>query len=280
MIDHVQFITLRCHQRDSIFESTAGTFCYGHDIVLADHFTIHFLEIMVKVWAHTIVFDDISFVSFRKFRPGSILGNKLECVHSKAIDALFQPEFHDVINFLPYLGIFPFKIRLLLGKVVQVIGVSEAIVLPGVVIDIKEAEPWWRFSIFCGPPMVIVSVGVIARASGLLEPMVLIAAVVYYQIHDQTDTPVVHTLQHFIKILHGAEFRHDCPVIANIIAHICIGGFINRIKPNSINAQALQVIQFRDDAPQVSYPISVAVFKTAGIYLVNHNFFPPNLFFL
>src|SRR5579875_3077922 len=104
----------------------------------------------------------------------------------------------------------------------QVVTIGLLIVFPGAIFHIKKTIPKRRFSFFCRPPMVIIAVWVFSRTSGLPKPVMLIARMVYHQVHYQSDVSLMQALQQFVEIFHRTERWHNAFVIAYIIAIIAI----------------------------------------------------------
>ena len=203
------------------------------------------------------------------------LGKEGRDINPEAVDAFVEPEPHQVVDLPAYLGIFPVQVRLLYREIVQVVGVGRRIELPGFTVDVKEAPAVGRLSLFRRPPVVIIPVGIVAGAARLPEPLVLVAAVVDYQVHDQLDPPLMHPGQHLLEVRYGAELGHDVAVVADVVAIVVVGRLVDRVQPDHIHAQALDIIQLLDDPPQIADAVAIAVPETARVDLVDHRFFPP-----
>ena len=66
--------------------------------------------------------------------------------------------------------IFPIQIGLLVGKIVQIMGICKGIIFPGIVIYIKQIISGERFGFFCIPPTVIIPVWICPGRAALLKP--------------------------------------------------------------------------------------------------------------
>src|SRR5437870_13764159 len=66
-------------------------------------------------------------------------------------------------------------------------------------------------------------------------------------------------------------------VIGNVIAKIGHRRRVNRREPDGVNAEPAQVIQLAGDTREVSYPIPIAIEKTAWVDLINHARLPPGM---
>lgn len=109
----------------------------------------------------------------------------------------------------------------------------------------------------------------------LPEPLVLVGGVVYDQIEDEFHSPIVYFLEEFFEVLHRTEICHDGSVIGDVVAVVGIGRVKHRTQPNDINTQVVQVVEFADDAVEVTDAVAVGVFKATWINLVDDGFFPP-----
>ena len=81
--------------------------------------------------------------------------------------------------------------------------------------------------------------------------------------------------QQVIKIFHGPKIFHDVAVITHVVAIVVIGRAVDGIEPYSSDTQTLDVVQVFNNALEVANAITVGVFKTSGINLVDYFFFPP-----
>lgn len=102
-----------------------------------------------------------------------------------------------------------------------------------------------------------------------------VTAVIDDEVHDKADIAAVHLVEEGVEIGHCAEVLHDIPVIADIIAIVIIRGRIDGIQPDHIDAEALDIVEFGDDAFQIAYTVAIIVFEAAGVDLVDDCFFPP-----
>lgn len=103
----------------------------------------------------------------------------------------------------------------------------------------------------------------------------LVGGMVNDQIHDELHPAGMDPLEQAVKVLHGAELLHDCPVIADIIAVIVVRRIIDRRAPDGIDAQVFEVVELFINTVQVADPIAVGIFKGARIDLIEHGLLPP-----
>ncbi len=101
-----------------------------------------------------------------------------------------------------------------------------------------------------------------------------------HQVDDQLHAPLVDALKHAVKVLHGAEFRVDPPVIGNIVPVVIVGRGIEGGDPDHVHAQVFQIVQPFRDAVQIADAVPVRILKGAGINLIHDRFLPPSAFFV
>ena len=123
-------------------------------------------------------------------------------------------------------------------------------------------------------PDIIIRIG-IDSAAALLKPFVFVTGVVDHQIHDHLHSPVMGFPQAGLKGLHAAELGINVHVVRNIIAAIRSGGWIQGRKPDSIAAQALDIIQLFNHAVQIAHAIAVSVPEAPGPDLIKHGILIP-----
>ena len=123
-------------------------------------------------------------------------------------------------------------------------------------------------------PIVVVGVGT-GLVTALAEPPVLRGGVIDHQVHDDADAPAPGLGNEVFHVRHGAVFRVDVPVIADVIAVVGVGGNIYRGEPDGVHPQGLDVVQAADDAGNVPDAVPVRVLKAPGIDLIDDRVFPP-----
>ena len=84
-------------------------------------------------------------------------------------------------------------------------------------------------------PVVIVRVGA-GFVPAFLKPVVLRGGVVNDQIHDDADAAALCLRDEALHVRHGAVFRVNLTVIADVVAVVRVGGFIDRAEPEGVDA--------------------------------------------
>ena len=103
----------------------------------------------------------------------------------------------------------------------------------------------------------------------------LVGAVVYHQVHEDFQPPLVGLLQNPAKQLQVPEVRMNGFVIGYVIAVVRIGGGVERGKPYGVHIQALYIVQLLQHSPEIAYAVSVAVPEAAGPDVVDGHFLIP-----
>ena len=105
----------------------------------------------------------------------------------------------------------------------------------------------------------------------------LIGGVVGDKVQDELEVALVGLMEQGVQILKGPEERMDIGVIGNVIAKIGHRRWIDRRKPDSVNAEPAQVIQLAGDSREISHPIAIAIEKTPRVNLINNARLPPGM---
>ena len=160
----------------------------------------------------------------------------------------------------------------------QIVGAGGRVVAPGTGLLIEVAPALgWRAALR-GPPVVVGAVGIIAAAAAVAKPGVLVAGVVDHQVHHQLEAALVHTPDHGVEVGHGAHLAHDGPIVADVVTVVVVGGLIDRVEPNDVDAEALDVVEAGGNAAQITDAVAIRVLEAARVDLVDHHLFPPGPF--
>src|SRR5262249_987907 len=160
-------------------------------------------------------------------------------------------------------------------EVVQVVRAGGRIVAPRAPLFIEEAPSLRRRAPLGRPPVVVVAIRVVTTAAALLKPRMLVAGVVHDQVHDHLDPATLHSPEYRVEVGTRAHLRDDGAVVADVVSVVVVGGLIDRVEPDDVHAQALDVIEARGDAADVTYAITVAVLEASRVDLVHDDFLPP-----
>ena len=256
----------------------ARAFAEEHAIIIVCDGAV-FPEVFVYVWAVHIFGHTRCGGELRKGAgKARRLGNEGDDVLSEAVHAHVKPEAHDGLDLLADGGVVVVEIRLLFGEDVQVIFARILVGLPGAAF--KEAVPVVGRLLHAGAallaaaPKVIVPVWAV-YVPALLEPLVLVRSVVHDKVHENAQAARVRLVQQFLEQLKVAVFGVYVLVVRHVVTKVCVGRGVERGKPYRVRPQALDIVELREDAPEVAYPIAVAVAEAARPDLVDdHGLIP------
>ena len=95
------------------------------------------------------------------------------------------------------------------------------------------------------------------------------------QVHDNTYTAAVSSLQQFLEIGHASVKRVYGPIIGHIIARVHHRRGVDRSQPDSVNAQVIQVIQLCSYAAQIPRTVPIGIVIAARLDLAHDAMLPP-----
>jgi hypothetical protein len=75
----------------------------------------------------------------------------------------------------------------------------------------------------------------------------------------------------------AATAINDVLVVADVVAHVVVGGFVDGREPDHVDTENLEVVPLLDDPAPVADAVAVAVLEAAGVALVGDAVFPPLL---
>ena len=108
-----------------------------------------------------------------------------------------------------------------------------------------------------------------------LEPLVFIRAVVYDQIHNDMLIPLFGLCKEAVHVLHCAEAGVNIVVIGDIISLVGQRGPVDRREPDYVHPQVFEIVEFFDNAGDVSDAVAIRVVETLGIDLISDLVMPP-----
>jgi hypothetical protein len=88
---------------------------------------------------------------------------------------------------------------------------------------------------------------------------------------------MVHFGEHLFPVGQRSELLHDVVIVADVISVVVIRRFVDRRKPDDIDAELLQIVQLLNNSSQIADAVAVAIIEAARINLVDNAFLPPLL---
>ena len=95
------------------------------------------------------------------------------------------------------------------------------------------------------------------------------------QIHQQFDAVLFQFGNQNLNVAHATISRIYLAVIGNVVAHVGFGALVAWRQPYCIDAELRKVVNFRDDARDITEAIGVGVFKTCWVDRVDGRVVPP-----
>jgi hypothetical protein len=99
--------------------------------------------------------------------------------------------------------------------------------------------------------------------------------VAQHLVDDDLEAKGVGALDQGVEILERAEDAVDVHVIGNVVAHVVLRALEDRRQPDSVDAEACDVVEPPHDAWQITDTVAVGVLKGARIDLIDHSAAPP-----
>ena len=164
------------------------------------------------------------------------------------------------------------EVGLLLGEDVEVILPALGVELPGAALE--EAVPVVgrlhpaRARAPARPPEVVVPVRTV-DVTALLEPLVLVGGVVHHEVHEHAHPALVRAVEDLLEDLEVAVLGVYVLVIRHVVAEVGVGRGVEGRKPDGVHAEALDVVELRQNAPEVAYAVPVPVAETPRPDLVD-----------
>ena len=233
----------------------------------------HFVDIAVRSWQ--IDAGSSANAAIRRLCFAQPFVQIADRIHTEAIHPFVHPPANDVVDLFADAGIIPIEIRLLLGKQVQIILPARRDILPRAAAKNRFPLVRRRSVGIWIPPDVIIAVRAGTRLTGGPEPGMLVGAVIQDQIHNHSNPAAMAFRRKAVPIFHGPKFRHNCPIIRDIIPIVHIGRRVDRREPDGIYAEVRKIVEPAPNAFQIANTVAVRVLKAAGIDLVNDKVLEP-----
>jgi len=210
----------------------------------------------------------VEFVGLGVFR----LDHERGRVDPESVDPELQPELHDLVDFLPDVGVGGVQVRLERVEPVVVVRSGLRIVRPdAVVLDLAgEHRPLVgaRRRRFLDPD-VVVPVLRVRVVPCLLEPGVLVRRMVHHEVDEHSDPALVGFLDELDKVPERSQPRVDPVVIRDVVAVVAVGRRIKGEQPEGRDAQPVEVIEPLYQPLEVANSIAVRVverFHVESVY--------------
>ncbi|GIU86034.1 MAG: hypothetical protein KatS3mg009_0549 [Acidimicrobiia bacterium] len=207
----------------------------------------------------------------------AVLDDLVGDVEPEPRDAAVVPEPEDPVERVAHLLVPPVEVGLRREEVVQVVLPRVLVVGPGAAAGVEGVHPVVRRAAAGGGirPHVPVAVPGVARRAGVDEPRVAVTRVVGHEVEDHLDPPPRRLLDQLVGVGEGAERGVDVGVVADVVPPVVVRRHRDRVEPDALDAEPLEVVEAVDDSPQVAHAVAVRVHVGTGIDLVQDPVAPP-----
>ncbi len=141
-------------------------------------------------------------------------------VGAEPVDALVQPELHDVEDGFLNLGVLEVEVRLVAEETMPEELPPHRVEGPVGLLGVDEDDPGVLVLLVGVAPDVEVSVRPFGVAPGFLEPVVLVGGVVHGQVDDDPDAPCVGLGDEPLEVAQRPEFIEDVVVVGDVVAAV------------------------------------------------------------
>ena len=231
MEHHIKFLLVVAYVVEGNFWRHHRSLANGHSIIFAPNF-FKLLQKFVHARAVLVMLH----TSCRRHQ-GETVGKSLPFadkgnnVLTETVNPLIKPKLHNIFYLFTNLGVVHIKVGLLDGEKVKVVFTPNLVVLPPLAGEGGSPVVGRLFTVFTPAlsPNVIVLVGVVvATFSGLLKPLVLVACVVYNQVHNNPKPQGVSLFKYGVKVFHSAVFGVYVVIVGYVITIVVLRGNVQR----------------------------------------------------
>ena len=114
-----------------------------------------------------------------------------------------------------------------------------------------------------------------ARSERLLEPRVLVGGVVRDHVDHDLQPQGMGPLDQLVGLIERAQLRVDVAVVGDVVAAVDHRRGEPRGDPDGVRAEAGDMVEALDRAPEIADTVAVAVCERPRIHLVQHTAAPP-----
>ena len=214
---------------------------------------------------------------------GVVLDQAGRHINAEAVAAHVQPETHNVLHGLDsgdagrvIGGLLPLLVDLTVTVVQRRLALEEVenvgAVARGLAADEGHTVAAGKAGI---RPDEAVGVFVLFGSAAGLEPLVFLAGVAGDEVKQDTDALLVGSFEEGGGVLVRAVARGNLFVVAHVVTGVFKRRVKARIDPQSVAAQALDVVQLGDNALQVADTVAVGIVEALGIDFIEYCVFEP-----
>ena len=197
-------------------------------------------------------------------------------VEPEPVHAHLEPVVDDPEERLLHLGVLEVEIGLVRVEAVPEVGARDRVPRPVRGLEVLEDDARVRVAVGrVAPDVEVARLRAGSRATGALEPGVLIRGVVQHELRDHAQAAVVGGAQERAEVaqrpvgrVHGAVVRRVVPVVSQRRG-------IERQQPDRGDAEVGDVVEARQQAAEVADAVAVRVLEGADVHLVDERVLVP-----
>ena len=184
-------------------------------------------------------------------------------IDAEAGDAAIEPEAEDPLELRPHLRVPPIQIRLPGREIVQVVA-------PALLVE-RPCRPAAEDRL----PVVRDLVGPDVEVGALAKPGMADRGVVRHEVEKDADSARFGLRDQPVEVVERSEVGVDPGVVGHVVAPVDVGRRMDRVEPDRVDAEPLEVLEPAGHSGEVADPVVVRVRKGARIDLVQHGVSPP-----
>ena len=192
-----------------------------------------------------------------------ILDQRMADVDPEARDPAVEPEAQDALELLAHLRVPPVQVGLTGGEVVQVVAAPLLVERPGG----AAAED--------RPPVVRHLVCPDVEVRPIAEPGMAVGRVVRDEVEEDANPAPGGLRDQRVDVRQGSELRVHVGVVGDVVTPVDVRRRVDRVEPDSVDAQPFEVVQLRGQAVEVAHAVAVSVGERPGVDLVEDALTPP-----
>ena len=178
-------------------------------------------------------------------------------IQPEPVDAEVEPEPQHFDHGILHARVVVIQIRLVGEEPVPVVLAAYLVVGPVGMLGVHEDDPCVPVALVSIRPHVEIAVGAVRVTARCLEPWVVFAGMVHYQVGDNPDAAIVRSLDQLDKIPDSTKVWQYRREISDVVSAVAERRCIDGQQPEAVDPQPLQVVEPGDETADVPGAIAV-----------------------
>ena len=197
-------------------------------------------------------------------------------VEAKAVNPGFEPEPHDLKEFIQHCWIVEVEVRLVGIEAVPVIGAGDRVPGPVGLLRVEEDDPCLGELLVSVRPHVEIALRRSGRCMpGPLEPGMLVRRVVDDEFDDDPDAALVSRIDESPEVIHRSVVGAYVTVIGDVVTIVAARRGEERQKPDRSRTKRGNVVQLLVQTLEVANPVAIGVEEGLDVKLVDYRILVP-----